>query len=353
MPRRYKFTYSGLLLTALLLLIVLTSYLFSALKVKEQDLAATEAILNTVNSLLSGPASTPDQEIRDRTNELAKLARELNILRVAIVLSSVIGLRLAFEYFRSSRFFFILSSTIARSFDTEPLEIDFNDRTPENPAASTQEGLTSESSQQSNVKRGIRPSFVYGSFFETEAIHHSVYSRALTGQISVLEKERSTVSSRSWVNLLLGVSVTVVAITVLFATSSTLSASELPAENQTHYLIARVTLSFFLQAVAVFFLSLYRNGLQEVKFYRNEISNLASLRTAVMLADASKDADLLRIAGEKLVNTERNFVLKKGETTAGMLQHSYEATIADPGKTAETAVKGKANGQGKPKQEQA
>jgi len=77
----------------------------------------------------------------------------------------------------------------------------------------------------------------------------------------------------------------------------------------------RSTSSLFGASFALFFLQQYRNGVSDRKFYQNEISNLTAMMSAALLAQRSdQTADLTNVI-DKLILTERNFVLKKGEST--------------------------------------
>jgi hypothetical protein len=84
-----------------------------------------------------------------------------------------------------------------------------------------------------------------------------------------------------------------------------------------HYFAPRLTLVIFVELFAYFFLKLYRNGFEEIKYFNNELTNLESrniaLDASLMFADSSKttlEAVILRYA-----STERNFILDKGQST--------------------------------------
>ena len=79
--------------------------------------------------------------------------------------------------------------------------------------------------------------------------------------------------------------------------------------------VGRFVASLMFQGIAFFFLSLYRSGLHEMKYLENEISNMemrgASLLSSILLSNKSG----MSYAIKKLADTERNFVVKKGEST--------------------------------------
>jgi hypothetical protein len=84
------------------------------------------------------------------------------------------------------------------------------------------------------------------------------------------------------------------------------------------YYLPRITFVIFIEVFAFFFLRLYKVSLDDIKFYQNELTNvecrIIALRAA--LVDENQNG-LTKILGE-LAATERNFVLKKGETTVDL-----------------------------------
>jgi len=81
-----------------------------------------------------------------------------------------------------------------------------------------------------------------------------------------------------------------------------------------HY-IPRISLVIFVEIFAFFFLKLYKSNLQEIKYFNNEKTNvdfkLITLKTALF----QEDIEMIKICLSELIKTERNFVLKKDEST--------------------------------------
>jgi ABC-type multidrug transport system fused ATPase/permease subunit len=77
--------------------------------------------------------------------------------------------------------------------------------------------------------------------------------------------------------------------------------------------IPKLTFVIIIEIFSYFFLSLYRAGLGEIKFFQNEITNLESKWASIHFAIGANDGTATRVAIERLAQTERNFVLKKGE----------------------------------------
>jgi hypothetical protein len=93
------------------------------------------------------------------------------------------------------------------------------------------------------------------------------------------------------------------------------------------YFGARIFLVFTIHAFAYFFLNLYRVGITEIKYFENEVTNCETKTIAPIVARQIEDAaSLARVLGE-LASTERNFVLKKGESTVTLkrdeIDHSH------------------------------
>ncbi|PRZ23283.1 hypothetical protein [Flavobacterium granuli] len=81
-----------------------------------------------------------------------------------------------------------------------------------------------------------------------------------------------------------------------------------------HY-IPRISLVIFIEIFAFFFLKLYKSTLLEIKYFNNEKTNidfkLISLKTALF----QDDKKMIKLCLIELIKTERNFILKKEDTT--------------------------------------
>ncbi|WP_277757991.1 hypothetical protein [Pseudomonas sp. A34-9] len=149
------------------------------------------------------------------------------------------------------------------------------------------------------------------------------------GSIERLKREISDLRLRSNTNLLLGMAITAGGLWLLWSTVSMVDASELlkalaseGAESNSKFLknlilpiVPRVLLVLFVEVFAYFFLRLYRNGLSEIKYFQNELTNVESKLAAIEFAYVTKNQAALKTAIEALSRTERNFVLEKGQTT--------------------------------------
>ena len=147
-----------------------------------------------------------------------------------------------------------------------------------------------------------------------------------------LNEERDALSWRGNFNLALGSIVGGIGMGVLayFVINMTGDSQDGPPGWEfVRRFLPQLSLVTLVEVFAYFFLRLYSRSLTEIKYFQNEISNfeakLASLRTALETADE----DLLRRVVLELARTERNHILRKGETTVATEQaKADEATLS-------------------------
>ncbi|SFK41571.1 hypothetical protein [Caulobacter sp. UNC279MFTsu5.1] len=165
--------------------------------------------------------------------------------------------------------------------------------------------------------------------------------------VARLVAEVGAQSRRATLNLLMGVVAAAIAIGFLvwLAASAVSSASEAPTKIETSampYLFAKywgafaakMALSSGASLFAFFFLSTYRRNLSEIRYFHNELTNVQSRMYAVdMCKGDHADVTLLRIL-ENVAATERNFILRKGETTIDLAQKDLDRAEDDSLKVA-------------------
>lgn len=81
-----------------------------------------------------------------------------------------------------------------------------------------------------------------------------------------------------------------------------------------HYL-PRLSLVIFIEIFAFFFLKLYKANLQDIKYFNNEKTNIDFKVISLKIAIHQENQDLIKLAIEELIKTERNFKLSKNEST--------------------------------------
>lgn len=150
-------------------------------------------------------------------------------------------------------------------------------------------------------------------------MHHS--DRALQKQISYTlaplllnnQKYIDTIQKNSIINLVIGIIGTVITIIILsFAVLSGRVYSNI--NDFIIHLVPRITFVAFIQIFAFFFLRLYKNNLEDGKYFQNELTNLNAKCAALTIAILTKNTDKQSEILANLVTTERNFKIQKEET---------------------------------------
>lgn len=136
---------------------------------------------------------------------------------------------------------------------------------------------------------------------------------------SRLESEVQNLAKRGNINLILGMATTLTGLSILgysvFNAPVLSSAIDLAA-----HFIPRISLVLLIEVFAYFFLKLYKQGLSEIKYFQNEITNIESKFLALRLSSESRQDDCVKEVVLNLLTTERNFVLEKGQTTIELEQ---------------------------------
>lgn len=176
-------------------------------------------------------------------------------------------------------------------------------------------------------------------------LRNKKWERFITGFEEIrnrLSQETNNLAKRANINLLIGIAITGVAgiglIYIVFASPLELTKTNslyvvllnpfiLPEVSKVnvdtppygwlvaaHY-IPRLSLIVFAQLFAYFFLRLYKSGLEDIKYYQNELTNVELKISALKVALAAEDNEILKLVIGELAKVERNFILKKDETT--------------------------------------
>jgi hypothetical protein len=142
-----------------------------------------------------------------------------------------------------------------------------------------------------------------------------------------LEEEVSNLGRRANINLLIGIGVSFIGVAVLVWFVFSVRREDIVEESHhvlAFYIASRLSLVVFIQVFAYFFLRLYRYGIFEIKYFQNEITNAEFRLIALETAFRSGDADAMKKASAEMLKIERNFILKKGETTLALKRDEIE-----------------------------
>lgn len=133
-----------------------------------------------------------------------------------------------------------------------------------------------------------------------------------------LLNEVSALTRRGNLNLVIGGFTTIVAVVLLGYVVLTAESIPLTVDSFLWHYAPRLTISIFIQIFSFFFLKLYRNSLEDIKYFQNELTNLDSKFIALEAAMSVGDLNITTNAIEKLSSTDRNARLQKGESTVAL-----------------------------------
>ena len=143
---------------------------------------------------------------------------------------------------------------------------------------------------------------------------------AIKDYIEQVERQRGVAAQ----NLIAGLTIAVAGFVIMGAV--TFLFGVIASDSNDRYILygSRLSLFIAIESIAFFFLKLYRDELSIVRYMRNEITNLQIRRTAADISVSfGKESDISLVI-KTLLATERNFVIKKGETviTEGRVQQA-------------------------------
>lgn len=130
-----------------------------------------------------------------------------------------------------------------------------------------------------------------------------------------LSAELEAVNRRGNLNLSIGIVTTLSGVAILGATVFEQYAGTVEYGAIILHYLPRVSLVLLIELFAFFFLKLYKASLLETKFFQNEITNIESRFTALLVALHRPQDFGAPAVIDALSKTERNFLLKQGETT--------------------------------------
>lgn len=130
-----------------------------------------------------------------------------------------------------------------------------------------------------------------------------------------LEGEIRALLRRGNLNLVLGAISTTFAIFILAYTAVFITIDQTDLGRSLQAYLLRVSIVVFIQLFGFFFLRLYRDSLSDIKYFQNEITNIQQQWLAMKYAILNNSLEMAAQVIESLAKTERNFVIKRGEST--------------------------------------
>jgi hypothetical protein len=149
-----------------------------------------------------------------------------------------------------------------------------------------------------------------------------------------LENEINDLGRRANINLVIGILISGLGLAALtwFVVSASIDfAANVWSGDVAVRFGVKSSLAIFIQIFAYFFLRLYRYSIFEIKYFQNEITGAQFKVIALLAARAGKDAKTADKVCLELAKTERNFILKRGETTVALqrdeIERDYESRL--------------------------
>ena len=138
-----------------------------------------------------------------------------------------------------------------------------------------------------------------------------------TDMVLRLESEIDRLNRRGGVNLAIG---TTIALTGILSLAYFLYSAPAIVYGLDFFIHHLPKLSFVIvvELFAYFFLRLYKNGFDEIKYFQNEITNIEMKVMSLKYAQEFKSEDMIKELAIHLMKTERNFILEKGQTTVSI-----------------------------------
>lgn len=195
----------------------------------------------------------------------------------------------------------------------EPASFEVSDEERSSIIASMKDSLSSDVSRQ----------IFEGAKLETEdiLIDHKkaeVLRREYNASKIRLSEETAALSRRGNLNLIIGGFTTLLAVGILSYVVLTAESETLKGNDYLWHYIPRITISIFIQVFSFFFLKLYRNSLEDIKYFQNELTNIELKQLALESALLSKNKDSIAEVIKNLSLTDRNSKLQKGESTVDL-----------------------------------
>lgn len=153
---------------------------------------------------------------------------------------------------------------------------------------------------------------------------HVPADKVIQVTIKRLQDEIKQLGKRSNLNLIIGILFSITALLILgysLYKDSYFNYNELLIK-----FLPKLTLALFIEGLSVFFLRLYKSSLDDIKYYQNELTNIEQLRSALLSAAVfeNDNKEQLKKVIDKQLSIERNFILKKDETTVELEKSKHE-----------------------------
>jgi len=160
-------------------------------------------------------------------------------------------------------------------------------------------------------------------------IKHKALEEELYDVKRRIDREVLRTSRTSNINLSIGVFTTFIAIFFLGYSLLGVETNQESTTSFIYHFIPRLSLSLFIELFSFFFLRIYKKNLDDIKYLNNERTNIDLKLVALRTSIAYSESEALKEVILDLSKTERNFVLKKGESTVEIEKERQENTSSE------------------------
>jgi hypothetical protein len=136
--------------------------------------------------------------------------------------------------------------------------------------------------------------------------------------IDRLRQELFSLSKRGNLNLTIGIFTTLTGLLLLGGFVLWVPQTQTDATTFLIGFVPRISLVVLIEIFAYFFLRLYKETLTEIKYFQNEVTSMEAKFLALIVATKSASAEHLSKVIDHLLQTERNFILNKDQTTVDL-----------------------------------
>ena len=142
--------------------------------------------------------------------------------------------------------------------------------------------------------------------------------------IERLNNEVESLARRGNLNLSLGILTALAGIALLGIFIWIMEVPRVSSMEFVQYFFPRFSLVIFVEVFAYFFLRLYSNNLIEIKYFQNELTNVETKFLSLLTATHFKNENNMTDVISQLSQTERNYILQKGQTTVNLERSKIE-----------------------------
>lgn len=164
---------------------------------------------------------------------------------------------------------------------------------------------------------GFKESFkINEPIIDNEKMRYGIYTELIQyekRQSAYFDDSINDLKDTGFINLILGIFIGIIGIVVIYW-MFTISAN-IDVTIWTH--IEKISPIVIVELLAYFFLRLYRLTVIEIKYLNNERLTYHHKMLALKVALFQNNSEMLADVIKQLAETERNFILQKGETTTG------------------------------------